>query len=327
MQFLEGVLELLKLDALPEQRLQVQPAGLEERGHLHPGFVHAAAVDSLHRGTLEDDIVDQVERYVLGRNAQQRSAAAGAQRLEPLLDGAGVTAHFEQHIHPRTGGLAEDPAWSVFRGGIDDHIRAHAPGHAAAVFIGFRREYGRASAGFGHGNGHEADRTAAGHQYRLPGDLPGQHGVYGVAERIENGTVAFRNSRIQPDDVGGGNSDQLGKRAVLIDTDDFDVRTDVRFAHAALMAMAAVHVHFGADKVPGFQSADFAADLFDDAAEFVAEGHRRFDPRLRPAIPAVDVQVGAANRGGFHAHQHIGRADGGHAGCFQRQPARRLHLA
>ena len=58
-------------------------------------------------------------------------------------------------------------------------------------------------------------------------------------------------------------------------------------------------------KSPGFTRRHFRADFFHVAAEFVAKRHRRMDARSGPAIPAVDVQVGAANRSGAHAHQHL----------------------
>src|SRR5207245_2298894 len=71
---------------------------------------------------------------------------------------------------------------------------------------------------------------------------------------------------------------------------------------------------------------NFFADAFDYAAELVPERQRRLDARLRPAVPAVDVQIGAANRGGAHAHQHFIRPDAGNRYALQLRAPLRAHL-
>src|SRR5262249_23134025 len=52
----------------------------------------------------------------------------------------------------------------------------------------------------------------------------------------------------------------------------------------------------------------------------------RLDASLRPAVPAVDVQVGPANRSRLHAYQHIGKANRRDRDCVHLQPSRRPHL-
>src|SRR5215471_21034264 len=87
--------------------------------------------------------------------------------------------------------------------------------------------------------------------------------------------------------------------------------------------MPAVHMHFRADEIAGLERFDFAADGFDDAAEFMPERYRRLDARLRPAVPSVNVQVRAADGRGFHAHQDVARPGGRYGGRFERESARR----
>ncbi len=60
---------------------------------------------------------------------------------------------------------------------------------------------------------------------------------------------------------------------------------------------------------PGWKSADVGADLDDLAHELVADHHRHGDGLLRPGVPVVDVQVGAADAGAVHADQHVVDAD------------------
>src|SRR5262249_19549251 len=100
----EGAFEFFERFALAEDGLEVQAAGFEERGHLDPGLIHAAAVDAVDCGAFEDDVVDQIERDRSRGNAEKRGAAAGAQGFEALLNGCGVARHFEKDVHTDSTG-------------------------------------------------------------------------------------------------------------------------------------------------------------------------------------------------------------------------------
>ena len=113
---------------------------------------------------------------------------------------------------------------------------------------------------------------------------------------------------IELPDVGLGNDDVFGEGAVGVDADDLHVLADVRLADAALQALAAGHVHFGGDEVAFLHAGDFVADGFDRAAELVAGNERRMNAALRPLVPLVNVQVGAADGGHLDLDQHVGRA-------------------
>jgi hypothetical protein len=151
--------------------------------------------------------------------------------------------------------------------------------------------------------------------------------VNGVSQRIEDGAVVLGNAGVELDDVGGRNFDELGEGAVLIDADDFEILADVSFADATLQTVASIDVHFSADEIAGFDGGDFIADVFDDATEFVAEGYGGLDAALGPAIPTIDMEVGAADGGGADANQDVGGADGGDGDGFEGKTPRRLHLA
>ena len=45
------------------------------------------------------------------------------------------------------------------------------------------------------------------------------------------------------------------------------------------------------------------------AAEFVPGNERRMNAVLRPAVPVINMKIGAANRGYFDLHQHVGAAE------------------
>src|SRR5215467_3649830 len=162
LQFRERLFKLFEPHALAEKRFEVESPRLQQRGHLHPSLVHAPTIDTLHRRALENHVVHQIQRNVFRGNAQQGSPPAGAQRFESLLDCRRVPAHFEQNVHARFIGLAEDSFGRVFRQRIDHHVGAHFLGHAAAMFVGLGRKHNRAPASFCDRDGHQSDRSAPG---------------------------------------------------------------------------------------------------------------------------------------------------------------------
>jgi hypothetical protein len=129
--------------------------------------------------------------------------------------------------------------------------------------------------------------------------------VNGVAQRVENRGVAFGDGGIDLPDVLLGDEHELGEAAVQVDADNFQILAEMRIAHLAGAAVAAIHVHFRADEIAGLGGGHVRAHFFHYAAKFVAERHRRMNSRCRPGIPAVNVQVGAADRRGAHPDQHF----------------------
>src|SRR6185437_10732526 len=101
----------------------------------------------------------------------------------------------------------------------------------------------------------------------------------------------------------------FGEGAVVIHADDLHELADVRFAGAALQALAAGHVHLRRDEVAFLDAGDLGAHRSYHAAEFVPGDERRMNAALRPGVPVIDVQVGAADRGYFDFDQNVGQAD------------------
>jgi len=108
---------------------------------------------------------------------------------------------------------------------------------------------------------------------------------------------------------------------------------------AAIAAASADYVSFAADDLADFDVADVVADFFDGSDEFVARDKRGFDCFLRPAVPVVDVDVGAADSGlldfdedvvaADRRNGHFFGPDSGFGSCFHKRfhsfvsPARR----
>ena len=119
-----------------------------------------------------------------------------------------------------------------------------------------------------------------------------------------------------------GNDHVLGEGAVGVDADDLHMLADVRFADAALQALAASHVHLGGNEITFFDAGDLIAHGFDVAAELVAGNERGMNAALRPLVPLINVQVGAADGGDLDLDQNVGRAELGN-GNFADLGARR----
>src|ERR1044071_2933141 len=163
------------------------------------------------------------------------------------------------------------------------------------MLVDFDRENRCGSYRFSHSDGKKSDGPATGDGHGLGRNLAGQHGMDGIAQRIEDGGVLQRDSGIELPDIRFGDDDVFGEGAVGVDADNFDVLTDVSFAGAALQALAASHVHLGGNEVALLDAGDFVAKGRYLAAELVSWNQRRMDAILRPAVPVVNVQVGAAD--------------------------------
>ena len=120
--------------------------------------------------------------------------------------------------------------------------------------------------------------------------------------------------------------DVFGKRAVAVHADADRVRAQVLLAGAAVAAHAADDVAFGADALAERVAAHAGAHVDDAADEFVTDHQPRLDHALRPLVPLINVQVGAADRGLFELDQHIVRTDLGNRYLFHPDPARGFAL-
>ena len=145
---------------------------------------------------------------------------------------------------------------------------------------------------------HDSDRASAGHQNVLAKHWKRQRRVHGVSEGIENrGDFVRDGERVLPH-VHHGNDDKFGERAGAVHAHALRVRAQVAPAGQAISAAPANHVAFAADQVAGLQIRDVGADLDHFAAKFVADHQGHVNGGLRPFVPIVNVQVGAADAGG-----------------------------
>ena len=83
------------------------------------------------------------------------------------------------------------------------------------------------------------------------------------------------------------------------------------FAGAALKTLAASDVHFGGDEIAFLDAGDLIAERDHFAAEFVPGNQRRMNASLGPAVPFIDMEIGAADGGDFDLDEHFAAAESG----------------
>ncbi len=141
-------------------------------------------------------------------------------------------------------------------------------------------------------------------------DVGGEGGVDGIAKVLaQHGHFGGHVGRIDPA-VLPRHGDVLRKRTVAIDADDLGFRRHVAQVAFVILAVVVDDVAFARDEIAHFALGDFAAHLHDVAADFVTLDQRHgFHASLRPGVPVVDVQIGAADRCGADFDQNVIRAD------------------
>ncbi len=233
--------------------------------------------------------------------------------FDGLRNGGLGAAHFQRHVV--AGGdtqLMADIA-QVFLGDVDRADIGHLAGQGQAVGIDVGQGDAARPGEFGDGGGHDADGPSAGDQDVLAQHIGLLHGMDGIAERIEHGAQFTRHALGQGHDVEGGNGQVLGETARAVDADALCVRIEVEAAHAGGFGIDVDDMAFAGDALAEAELArDAAADLHDLAGEFVAGDHRDGNGLLRPLVPVIDMDVGAADGGMGDADQHVFRAAFGH---------------
>ena len=147
------------------------------------------------------------------------------------------------------------------------------------------------------GRRHAADRAGAGDEHVFAECREGERGVHCVSERIEDRRNVLVYPRPVVPDVRHRQRYVLGERAGPLYPEPDGVRTQVPAPCHAVPAATADDVPLAADEVADLEVAHVGADRGRLTDELVADNHRHGNRLLRPGIPAVDVQIGAADPG------------------------------
>ncbi len=184
--------------------------------------------------------------------------------------------------------------------------RAHAGSELEAVGDDIRGEHSPGTERACEGNREQADGPAAQDADGLAGEVGVLDREDGVAERLlEGGDLGGQLVAVVLPEHRLGYGDVLCEAAVAVDAEDPRAFAHVGAAGAAVEAAAAGDVALGGDEVALLGVANGAARLDDGARELVAERDRRRDAVPRPVVPAIDVQVGAADARGLDPDEHL----------------------
>src|ERR1039458_8708508 len=119
----------------------------------------------------------------------------------------------------------------------------------------------------------------------------------GVAEWVEDGRDFLVNAGIVAPDVSHGKGDQLCKGAWAIDPDAVDLGAEMPPPRKAVATASTGNVSLAAYDVARMKIIHVRANLNDFAHKFMTDGHGNRDGLLRPFVPLIYVNVGAANSG------------------------------
>jgi hypothetical protein len=123
-----------------------------------------------------------------------------------------------------------------------------------------------------------------------------------------------------------GQRDELGERARALNAEADRVRAELTAPRHAVTAAPADDVALAADEAADVEAAHVRADLDDLADELVPDHQRDRNRPLRPGVPVVDVQVGAADPGLVHPDQDVVDPDLRRRDVLERQACCCLRL-
>src|SRR5581483_3337381 len=111
--------------------------------------------------------------------------------------------------------------------------------------------------------------------------------------------------RLVTPDVAHGQHDVFREGSGAVDANARGEGAEMATAGETVAAAAAGDVAFAADDVAGMEVVDIGSNGDNLSDELVADHHGHWNGLLRPLVPVVDMNVGAADAGIAHADQHV----------------------
>ena len=145
-----------------------------------------------------------------------------------------------------------------------------------------------------------------------------------VAEGIEDaGDVEIDGLGVWTQTLLIGREMYSAKQPGTVHADAAGVSTKMTPSGQAVAAPAADDVAFAADDLPGKKSATFEPTSTISPTNSWPIDHRDGDRLLRPVVPVVDMEIGAADGSALDPDQDVVDADPGDGNVFQPQPGSR----
>ena len=172
---------------------------------------------------------------------------------------------------------------------------------------------------FAYRRRHAADRARARNQDIFAEQIELQRRVHCVAEGVEQGSDIEVDAGTVLPDVGHGKNQEFGEGARPVDADPAGVGAQVPPAGHAVATAATNDVAFSGHDFSRMEVIDIIAHGDDFADKLVTDDHRHGNGFLRPGIPIVDMQVGAADGGTQNLDENVVDAKFRYGHIFQPQ--------
>ena len=281
-------------------------AALHENGHLVPGLEDLTAVNPFHRQHLENDL-RPVDRELVVRQAEHGDAAAVGHVVDHVSHRARLARHLksdvEAFLHAELVLHLGQLGLAYVRRTCDADLASQLESIVADV----RHHDKPRSVVARDDRRHQADRAGTRDEHVLGHEAKLRGRVHGVAEGVEDGRDVEVDLRQVRPEVSGRHDDELGERAVALDADPDGVRAQSSPARHTVAASAADDVAFRADDLARVDRGYILTQLDDFPDELVADDETWLDGVLRPLVPRVDVEVGAADAGAKDADEDLAR--------------------
>ena len=274
--------------------------------HLVP-VVHLAAIDALQRQAVCNDLV-HVHADGAVAEAQQRNFAAAAHDRDHLVERRGVAGHFKTHVEAFGQPLRAHDCVQILVRGVDGGIDAHFAGKGKPVFVDISNDDAARARVFADAARNDADGACARDEHVLADEREHKRGMRGVAEGVEEGDNVLRETLVDGNDVACRDADELRERAVTVNADADVVLAPLDIAGVAVAAVAAGDMALAGDALADREARDACAEFRDLADILMADDLRGLNVLLRPLVPFVNMDVGAADRGFVNFDQNFSGA-------------------
>src|ERR1700694_5235032 len=311
-------------ESMRDHRRRIEFSGTQKARHLVPRLVHAASDDTVDGETLEDHLRRQIEIHFLGRNPEHLHSPADSHERERLVDCRRNTRHLQYHIRaepPRC--RFHDPLGLVGMNGV---VGAHLLRERQPGVIHIGGDHPRRTRRSAYPGGEYSYRSTSRDQDNRAGNVRGEHGVKRVAHRVVDSPYVEGNLVVEMPDVCRRHGYVFREAAVTVYADDLRVRTHVRVARSAEQAPSVDDVSFRRDTVAFLHISDETTHLHHVAGEFVPDHEGRLAASLRPRVPVVGLNIGAAYPSPSHTNQNFVLADPRLGNVLQLETWRRRFL-
>ena len=241
------------------------------------------------------------------------------------MERRGVSGHFKTYVKALGQSLLVHDLAQILLRGVDGSVDAHLAGKVEPVFVDVGDHDAACARVFADAAHDNADGARARDEHVLADEREHEGGMRGVAEGVKEGDDVLRQALVDGNDVARRDADILRERTVAVDADADMVLAPLNIAGVTVAAVAAGDMALAGDALADREARDARAKLGDLADILMADDLRGLDVLLRPLVPFVDMDVGAADRGlvdldenfsgARHRNRHLPQLQSG-AGCW-----------